>query len=338
MKRCTTLDEWMAVVRAMVNENLTEICEENRKTTPPLLCEAMEYSLLAGGKRIRPLLVYLAAEACRYGTSYEDEVFANASAAAMAVEMIHTYSLIHDDLPAMDDDDLRRGQPTNHIKFGEAAAILAGDALQALAFETLLQIKPEATAKRCVRFLCRGAGCHGMVGGQMDDIAMSKITARPLLAEIMYGPFYALPSQFVREEVEIWRKTMPDSAYLPLESMQDRKTGALIVAALMMGAAIADATTEQLFRIGMYGQSLGLMFQITDDLFDVCATPEQIGKATGKDAQKGKMTWVQTLGVDASRDYIRILQEHAKKEVEMSNFNNPGVLIDLLEFVANRDN
>lgn len=337
MKTNHTLQDWITSTQALVNDGLQMVCDNIRATTPERLHDAMEYSLTAPGKRFRPLLVYLAAEACRYETCYADELFDNAYAAALAVEMIHAYSLIHDDLPAMDDDDLRRGRPTCHKQFDEATAILAGDALQALAFEMLLDIKPEKFVVQCLRLLSRGAGCHGMVGGQMDDMVLSKITTCPMLAEVLHGPFRGLTDAFITQEKALWRATSRGDEYIPLESMQNHKTGALIVAALMMGAAIADATPEQIFRIGMYGQSVGLMFQITDDLLDVCSTPEQLGKATGKDAEKGKTTWVQLLGVDASRDYVHVLVEHARTEVEKSNFNNPGVLIELLEYVANRD-
>jgi geranylgeranyl diphosphate synthase type II len=232
---------------------------------PAALTEAMRYSLLAPAKRLRPLLVILGAEAC--GGRNED-----ALPAACAVEMIHTYSLIHDDLPAMDDDDLRRGQPTCHKQFGEALAILAGDALLTLAFQVLAEGYPPATAAACCRELARAAGAAGMVGGQVDDLA--------------------------------WEQK--GGAAADLENLHTRKTGALFRVCLRLGALTAQGDkqapdagiTEEL---DAYGRCFGLLFQITDDLLDVEGSANEAGKRVGKDAARGKLTYPGFLGVAESR-------------------------------------
>jgi len=238
----------------------------------------MRYSLLAPGKRLRPLLAILAAEAC--GGS--DQA---ALPAACAVEMVHTYSLIHDDLPAMDDDDLRRGLPTCHKKFGEALAILAGDALLTLAFEVLVDGYPPATAAACCGELARGAGAAGMVGGQVDDLAM----------ESRAGP----------------------GTLEGLEFLHARKTGALFRASLRLGVLAAggadgaDPQTLELFDT--YGQAFGLAFQITDDLLDVQSSAELTGKRVGKDAGRGKLTYPGLLGVGESRQRAQRLARQAQE-------------------------
>jgi geranylgeranyl diphosphate synthase type II len=233
---------------------------------PPALLEAMRYSLLAPGKRLRPLLVVLAAEACGgHDTA--------ALPAACAVEMIHTYSLIHDDLPAMDDDDLRRGLPTCHKKFGEATAILAGDALLTMAFQVLAEGYPPATAAACCRELARGAGASGMVGGQVEDLAWEKRGG-----------------------------TLAD-----LEALHARKTGALFRACLRLGALAAQGERPGGPDAGLvealdaYGRCFGLAFQITDDLLDVQGSADLTGKRVGKDAAHGKLTYPGLLGVAESR-------------------------------------
>jgi geranylgeranyl diphosphate synthase type II len=221
----------------------------------------MAYSLLAGGKRLRPLLVLLACDAC--GGEVTD-----ALPAACALEMIHTYSLVHDDLPAMDDDALRRGRPTNHIVFGEALAILAGDGLLTLAFETVARELPPDVAAGCCAELASAAGWCGMVAGQVADLAAENSGVRDV------------------EE---------------LEGIHRRKTGCLITCALTLGGRVAGATPAQHAELESYGQSVGLAFQITDDLLDVTGDAEKMGKVAGKDAGLGKLTYPGLLGVDESR-------------------------------------
>jgi geranylgeranyl diphosphate synthase type II len=272
------LSEYLHAKRALVDARLREVVRAG-DGCPESLAEAMRYSLLAPGKRLRPLLAILAAEACG-GTD------AAALPAACAVEMVHTYSLIHDDLPAMDDDDLRRGLPTCHKKFGEALAILAGDALLTLAFEVIATGYPAATAAACCRELARGAGAVGMVGGQVDDLAM----------ETRDGP----------------------GSLEELEFLHARKTGALFRAALRMGVWVAEgeqpggADPRTLDRFDAYGRAFGLAFQITDDLLDVESSAEQTGKRVGKDAGRGKLTYPGLLGIEESRRRAHRLCQEAQ--------------------------
>jgi len=237
---------------------------------PPRLQEAMRYSLLAKSKRLRPLLVLMAAEAC--GSNQQE-----AMPAAVAVEMIHTYSLIHDDLPAMDDDDLRRGQPSSHKQFDEGMAILAGDGLLTLAFEVLsCSTSPPAVAARCCAALAQAAGPCGMVGGQVDDLADDKPET---LEHLMH--------------------------------IHARKTGALFRVSLKMGGLVADATDEQLAALDTYGSCIGLAFQIVDDLLDVRGDEAALGKRTRKDDGHGKLTYPGMIGIEASESRAQSLVEQA---------------------------
>jgi geranylgeranyl diphosphate synthase type II len=232
---------------------LGEGCPEN-------LREAIRYALLAPGKRLRPLLVLMACEACG-GQSEE------AMPAACAVEMIHAYSLVHDDLPAMDDDDLRRGRPTCHKAFGEAAAILAGDALLTLAFEVLAKgVRPPETAAACCAALAEAAGACRMVGGQADDTSGQ----------------------------------LAGGGIAELESIHSRKTGAMILVSLRLGAMVAGADRSQHTALDEYGRRLGLAFQITDDLLDVRGDEAATGKRLHKDSDHGKLTFPGLLGIDPS--------------------------------------
>ncbi|TBV80105.1 MAG: polyprenyl synthetase family protein [Desulfobulbaceae bacterium] len=233
--------------------------------------EAMRYSLLAGGKRIRPILCLAAAEAL--STSAEPLL-----PLACALECIHTYSLIHDDLPAMDDDDLRRGVPTSHKKFGEAAAILAGDGLLSLAFELLTSPLPDNPIRaedrlRIVHNIAVAVGPRGMVGGQALDIEAegpNRPTAKPLKLE-------------------------------ELHRIHCYKTGALITAAVQTGAIAGGADQRQYAALSVYGQQIGLAFQIVDDLLDVTADSATLGRATGSDAARGKATYPALLGLEKTR-------------------------------------
>jgi geranylgeranyl diphosphate synthase type II len=259
---------------------------------PASLLEAMRYSLLAPGKRLRPLLVLLSAEACGGGDPVP---------AGCAVEMIHAYSLIHDDLPAMDDDDLRRGQPTCHVKFGEALAILAGDALLTMAFGVLAESYRPATAAACCRELARGAGAAGMVGGQVDDLRISDF--RLEIADC---------SENLKSEILNLKS---------LESLHARKTGALFRAALRMGAYVAQGERpggpppELIAALDAYGRCFGQAFQITDDLLDVEGSAEQTGKRVGKDAARGKLTYPGFLGIAESRRRAERLADEARSHL-----------------------
>ena len=229
---------------------------------PSRLCEAVRYSIEAGGKRLRPALVYESYRAC--GGDLDDLVNA-VDLAAAAVEMVHTFSLVHDDLPAMDDDDLRRGKPTNHKVFGEALAILAGDAMLTEAFAMIGGYRDPAIAANLVIELAGGTG--GMIYGQALDIDAENVA-------------------------------------LSLEQLQNvhlHKTARLIIVACRMGGVCAGASDEQVDALSRYGKHLGIAFQIVDDILDVTSTPQQLGKATSKDADSGKNTYPRLLGLDQSR-------------------------------------
>ncbi|MCC6424953.1 MAG: polyprenyl synthetase family protein [Phycisphaerales bacterium] len=230
---------------------------------PPRLMESIEYSLMAGGKRLRPALVLECCRAC----GGDRQALTSALASAAAMELIHTFSLVHDDLPAMDNDDLRRGRPTNHKVFGDAMAILAGDAMTTMAFQVLATDTAAPVAAALVRELSSASGPEGMIGGQVLDMEGENIS-------------------------------------LSLEQLQRlhrMKTGALLKASCRMGAIAAGANEKQLSAVTDYGRHLGLAFQIVDDVLDVTSTPEQMGKATGKDAAKGKNTYPVLLGLDPSK-------------------------------------
>ncbi len=254
---------FLAECRALVDERLDSLIPA-AEVEPEGVHAAMRWSLFAGGKRLRPALLLATARTFRA----TEALLLNT---ACALEMVHTYSLIHDDLPAMDDDDLRRGRPTCHIRFGEATAILAGDALQALAFQAIAeddQLTSEVRVGLIVE-LARAVGTPaGMVAGQAEDLAAE--------------------SSAVTSE--------------RLEQIHRRKTGALIVAAVRSGALIAGAKTSELEAVTRYAAALGLLFQITDDVLDVTATAEDLGKTPGKDARSRKATYAALYGLDAARE------------------------------------
>ena len=273
---------------------------------PAGLGVAMRYAVLDGGKRLRPLLVWAAAEAV-------GGVPAAALRAGCAVELIHAYSLVHDDMPCMDNDVLRRGKPTVHVQFGEAAALLAGDALQALAFELLV---PEATKEggeeplsaslqaRLCRLLGCAAGAQGMAGGQAIDLAS---VGRHLT------------------EAE-------------LRNMHRLKTGALLQASVLMGAACNEAVVGSAAwqaRAG-YGQALGVAFQVVDDILDVVADSATLGKTAGKDAQDNKPTYVSILGLEASRAYAGQLRDQALSALAESRLPDVQALRELALMVVDR--
>ncbi len=261
------------------------------------LIDAMRYSTLANGKRVRPFLVTASADLFNVAER-------SALRVAAAVEMVHCYSLIHDDLPAMDDDDLRRGQPTCHVEFDEATAILAGDALLTKAFEVLSA--PETHADPQVRIdlvaaLAHAAGDAGMVGGQMLDL--------------------------VAEETEFG---MPE-----VTRLQRMKTGELIAVSCESGAILGKASETARHALHAYAHDIGLAFQIADDLLDVEGLEDEVGKKTGKDAEAGKATFVSLLGVERAREQAELLSEQAAGHLDI--FDEKGeVLKDLARFIVNR--
>jgi geranylgeranyl diphosphate synthase type II len=278
---------------------------------PTHLAEAIRYALLAPGKRLRPQLVLMAAEAC--GGSIEA-----AMPAACAVEMVHAYSLVHDDLPAMDDDDLRRGRPTCHKVYGEAVAILVGDALLARAFDVLAsEVQPPMVAAKCCAVLGRAAGATELVGGQAADLEAP------------------LPVP-VRDRERGLETASIDAELHYLEAIHRRKTGALFVASLELGALVAGAGYEQRTALISYGRNLGLAFQITDDLLDVSGLQSTVGKRVAKDADRGKRTYPAVLGIEESRRRAQTLVDQACDMMEI--FGNSGKsLRALAQFVCMRE-
>lgn len=254
-------------------------------STASHLVAAMRYSALNGGKRVRPVLVYATAEAL----GYDPVTLPALNNVAAALECIHAYSLIHDDLPAMDDDDLRRGQPTCHKQFDEATAILAGDALQAYAFELITTANGlnSATQLQLVRQLAQAAGACGMVAGQAIDL--QSVNRQLLLAD--------------------------------LEAMHKAKTGALIEASVLMGAITAgSANDQQLACLSRYAQAIGLAFQVQDDILDVISDTETLGKQQGADIAHNKPTYVSLLGLDVAKAKAEALQQQAL--ASLAQFDN----------------
>ena len=262
------------------------------------LDNAMRYAVLNGGKRLRPLLVMAACAA----------VNGNEQAAlrsACAVELIHAYSLVHDDMPCMDNDVLRRGKPTVHVRFGEAQALLAGDALQALAFELLTpdddSVNSQTQARLC-RMLAQAAGFQGMAGGQAIDLASVGV---PLTSS-------------------------------QLHEMHRLKTGALLQASVMMGAACGAASLQAQNALRDYGAAVGLAFQVVDDILDVTADAATLGKTAGKDAAQDKPTFVSLMGLQASRQYAQKLLEQALASIRASGLENTRILQALADMLVNR--
>lgn len=262
----------LALTGALVSERLGALMA--RMCEPGLLRDAMSYSLLCGGKRLRPALCLLSAG--MYGDREKALDF------ACAIEMIHTYSLIHDDLPAMDNDVLRRGKPTNHVVFGEGFALLAGDGLLNCAYEVMLRGAREDGGGgldwlRAMHIVASAAGVTGMIAGQAADMAFE--------------------GKDLHEEA--------------LRYIHERKTGALIKASVTSGAALLGAGAEDIDALGRYGECIGLVFQIVDDILDVEGSAENLGKSVGKDKDSGKLTFARAYGVGESRRIARSLTDEA---------------------------
>lgn len=274
-----TFETWSAQQRDRVEHALGQWIDTH---APGNMAEPMRYAATGGGKRLRPLLVLATCEAAN---GNQDA----ALRAACAIELIHAYSLVHDDMPSMDNDVLRRGKPTVHVQFGEATALLAGDGLQTLAFELLTPedntnacIPPAMQAQLC-RILARASGYHGMVAGQAIDLAH-------------------VGKQMTLEQ---------------LQHMHELKTGALLLASVMLGAATAPTviSDEEKHHLQGYGKAVGLTFQVVDDILDVTADSNTLGKTAGKDAEANKPTYVSLLGLDAARAKAAELHHNAKQHV-----------------------
>ncbi len=264
---------------------------------PSVINQAMRYSVFAGGKRIRPLLVIMTAETLGYKAE-------RVMPTACALELIHTYSLIHDDLPCMDDDDFRRGQPTNHKVFGENMAVLGGDGLLTLAFELIagnggVKGVRQKNVLKSLQLIAEGAGTHGMVGGQVVDIiSENKKISEPVLQYI-----------------------------------HTHKTGALIRASILSGALLCDASKKEYLALKSYGEHIGLVFQIVDDILNVIGDEKKLGKAVGTDAVRKKVTYPALYGLEQSRAEVKLLCEKAKLALKVFGKKAPALnaLVDYLE-------
>ncbi len=309
-------DTWHHEVNALIEARLTSVLDAvlQPPTSPVDLHAAMAYAVLAGGKRLRPLAVFSAAHTLSTSPSPLTDMQAElVLRAAIGLELIHAYSLVHDDLPCMDDDALRRGKPTVHIAFGEANALLVGDALQTLAFEQLSQpltddeIADDArNAQRIqlqlVHHLARASGAQGMAGGQHIDLAM----------------------------------TGQSQSQTDLATMHRMKTGALLSAALIMGGIIATNNNAHITQtLESFGEILGLAFQVVDDILDVQSSSAVLGKTAGKDAAQGKSTYVSVLGLTSAQDYANVLYQQAINLLAQANWQQ-SALQHLLNRVVHR--
>ena len=291
----TNFEEVWSERRELIEEALKKELHEGRELDATLT-KSMEYSLMAGGKRLRPILLMAAADAC----GKDGRAFITS---ACALEMIHTYSLIHDDLPAMDDDNLRRGKPTNHVKFGAGMATLAGDGLLTMAFEVLTReknIRPE-TILSVIREVSVAAGTSGMVGGQAID----------------------LESEGRRIDLTCLRR------------MHMGKTGALFRAALRTGAILAGASEKELAALTQYAEAFGLAFQITDDILDVTGSEAEIGKPVGSDRRNEKSTYVTLTSLARAQELADEAIESALSAVEIFG-EKASFLKDLVRFLSHR--
>ncbi len=283
--------------KSLLDHELYKLVE--KLDAPSILKESMIYSLKAGGKRIRPLLLF--ATLAAFGQDPEKGLLA-----AAAIEMIHTYSLIHDDLPCMDDDDLRRGKPTNHKVFGEAVATLAGDALLTYSFEVMCQIPDQFTSSetklRLVAELAKAAGTEGMVGGQVADM-----------------------------EAEGKILTLEELEYVHIH-----KTGRLLRFSVLAGAILADANQEEMDDLSAFAYHLGLAFQIQDDILDLIGDQQLIGKPVGSDTANHKNTYPALLTLEGAKDVLMQQIELAKENLIKTNLNTK-LLLEITDLVAARD-
>jgi geranylgeranyl diphosphate synthase type II len=292
--------QYLKARRKQVDAALDSFLPEEKGTLAEHI-KAMRYSLFAGGKRVRPILCLAAAEAVQdHDNEFPDALLLT----ACALECIHTYSLIHDDLPAMDDDQLRRGKPTNHMVFGEAGAILAGDSLLTYGFELLSRKELKTSAKdrlRIISLISKAIGPEGMVGGQFLDLTHEG------------------------KEVE----------YEMLREIHSRKTGALITASVQTGGVLGKCTAEQSHALTLYGTQIGLAFQIVDDLLNVEGTQQQLGKAAGSDAARNKATYPALFGVDRTR--IKAQEAVDKAVAALEGFDERAAMLkELAQYIVNR--
>lgn len=290
------LSTYISAKRKLVEDYLELLLANNSEI--PVIEEAMRYSVFAGGKRLRPVLALMA---CELFDGNTEEILPF----ACSIEMIHTYSLIHDDLPAMDNDDFRRGKPTSHKVYGDGFAVLAGDALLNYAFEVMIgEIKknPKIELIRAAEVICKASGTQGMIGGQCIDL------------------FYENKSIDVET----------------LKNMHEKKTGALIAASLSAGAIIAGASDKNIANINEFGKLIGLAFQIADDILDIEGTVEKLGKQTGKDIDKHKSNFISFYGVEKSKKIAAEIIENAK--IMLDIYGEKGYYLrELANYIISRD-
>lgn len=286
----------MTEKKQLVELKLDILAAENNEI--PVITEAMRYSLFAGGKRLRPILALMS---CELFSGCEEEVLPF----ACCIEMIHTYSLIHDDLPAMDNDDLRRGKPTNHKVFGEGYALLAGDALLNQAFETMISIiikNPKPEYIKAIDIICKSAGVSGMIGGQCIDLYSEN------------------------KSVDL------DT----LKSMHSKKTGAIITASLVSGAVLSKADEEDIENIMEFGNLIGLAFQVADDILDVSGSEEKLGKSINKDIKFNKSNFISFYGLEKSGQIAKELVSEAK--MKLLRYGSRGYYLnELADYIVSRD-
>jgi farnesyl diphosphate synthase len=306
------LDSWTRQCGLLVERALETWVPVN---APAGLGQAMRYGVLDGGKRLRPLLVVAAASSASDAGSLDEQTLEASLRAACAAELIHAYSLIHDDMPCMDNDVLRRGKPTVHVKYGEAQAMLAGDAMQALAFEVLTpdahstpvvtgaRPMPAALQARLCSLLARAAGHAGMAGGQAIDLASVGLP---------------LDEQALRD-------------------MHQRKTGALLKASVLMGAACGGIEGADWRGLEVYGEAIGLAFQVIDDVLDVTQSSDSLGKTAGKDVDANKPTYVSLLGLDRAVRHAHVLRDQAQEALTGTRLANIARLRQLADRVVERE-
>lgn len=293
--------DWLQGCAARIERELERLLPAETQL-PERLHGAMRYSVLGGGKRVRAALVYAAGHACA-GAAAGPAIDSALDRAAAAVELIHAYSLVHDDLPCMDDDTLRRGRPTTHVQYGEATAMLAGDALQPLAFQLLAEMPvAPALVVQAVQALASAAGSAGMAGGQAIDLDS---VGKPLTAEA-------------------------------LQTMHVMKTGAMLAVSAALGGIVSGASSVQRRALDAYSQAIGLAFQVVDDILDVTADTASLGKTAGKDAADNKPTYVSLLGLDEARALAERLRTSAHEALEPFG-GNASRLAGLADYIVLRD-
>jgi geranylgeranyl diphosphate synthase type II len=281
------------IVRRQSKKTLDEVLPKETEY-PQTIHKVMRYSIFAGGKRIRPVLLLAANEAC--GQSFANK---NACLAGAAIEMLHTFSLIHDDLPSIDNDDLRRGRPTAHKVFGEGVAILGGDALSIFAYEVLARVGNI----KIIEVISKALGTNGMIGGEFVDVES--------------------------EGKDVDLKTV--------EYIHNGKTAALFRASIEIGAIIAGASAQKIAALSEYGNAIGLAFQVVDDILDITATSEQLGKSIGKDVEAKKATYPSVVGLEKSKEYAKELTHKAKKAIAPLGVK-AKMLIDIADHLESRIN